>query len=58
MIQRHCPECGSELVLARHPDSQNGPGIVRTPRTYWRCSTCGRWFTAEQIRENQRAKQA
>jgi DNA-directed RNA polymerase subunit RPC12/RpoP len=57
MIQRHCPECGSELVLSRPPDSQIGSGIVRTPRNYWRCSTCGRSFTAEQIRESKRAKQ-
>jgi DNA-directed RNA polymerase subunit RPC12/RpoP len=58
MIQRLCPECGSELVLSRRPDSQNGSEIVRNPRTYWRCGTCGRSFTAEQIRENKRAKQA
>jgi hypothetical protein len=43
--------------LARRPDSQDGSGIVRTPRNYWRCSTCGRWFTAEEIRDNKRVKQ-
>jgi DNA-directed RNA polymerase subunit RPC12/RpoP len=58
MIQRQCPECGSELVLSRGPGSQNGSGIVTTPRNYWRCSTCGRSFTPEQIRENIRAKPA
>src|SRR2546427_12966529 len=56
MIQRQCPECSSELVLARRPDNRHGPRIVAGPSTYWRCSICGREFTAEQIRENKRAK--
>jgi DNA-directed RNA polymerase subunit RPC12/RpoP len=56
MIQRQCPECSSELVLARRPDSQAGQQIVAGLSTYWRCSICGREFTAEQIRENKRAK--
>jgi DNA-directed RNA polymerase subunit RPC12/RpoP len=56
MIQRQCPECSSELVLARRPDNQYGPEIVLRPSTYWRCSICGRGFTAEQIRESKRAK--
>jgi ribosomal protein S27AE len=51
MIQRQCPECGGELVLARRPDNQQGPGIVAGPSTYWRCGICGRGFTAEQVRD-------
>ena len=56
MTQRQCPECGSELVLTRRPDSQPGPGMAASPSTYWRCSVCGSGFTAEQIRKNKRAK--
>ena len=56
MIQRQCPECSNELVLARRPDNRYGPRIVAGPSTYWRCGICGREFTAEQIRENKRAK--
>src|SRR5207237_1464335 len=37
MIQRQCPECSSELVLARRPDNRHGPRIVAGPSTYWRC---------------------
>ena len=56
MIQRQCPECDGELVLARRPDNQ-GSGIETRPSTYLRCSTCGGEFTAEQVRENKRTKQ-
>jgi hypothetical protein len=31
MIQRQCPECDGELVLARRPDNQHGPGIEARP---------------------------
>src|SRR5437868_11906092 len=31
MIQRQCPECSSELVLARRPDNRHGPRIVAGP---------------------------
>jgi uncharacterized protein with PIN domain len=58
MIQRQCPECDSELVLTRRADNQDGPGSVPGSSTYWRCAVCGRGFTAEQIRENKRAKVA
>jgi len=58
MTQRQCPECNSELVLARRPDNQHGAGMVAGPSTFWRCSTCGHGFTAEQIRDNKRAKSA
>jgi rubredoxin len=51
MIQRQCPECGSELVQARRPENQPGGSA-----NYWRCSTCGCGFTAEQIRETKRPK--
>jgi DNA-directed RNA polymerase subunit RPC12/RpoP len=57
MIERQCPECGSELVLARRPDNQHGIGIVPISRTYWRCSICGGRFTTEQIRERKRANE-
>jgi ribosomal protein S27AE len=56
MIQRQCPECDGELVLARHPDKQ-GPEVEACPPTYLRCSTCGGEFTAEQVLESKRAKQ-
>ncbi len=56
MTQRQCPDCDGELVLARRPDNQ-GPGVEARPSTYWRCSICGSGFTAEQVRENKRAKQ-
>jgi DNA-directed RNA polymerase subunit RPC12/RpoP len=58
MTERQCPECGSELVLARRPDGLLGVGIKPRPSTYWRCSICGRGFTAEQVRESKRAKPA
>jgi hypothetical protein len=56
MIHRQCPECGGELVLARHCDKQ-GPGFDTRPSNYWRCSICGGEFTAEQVRETKRANQ-
>jgi hypothetical protein len=56
MNQRQCPECGGELVLARRSDEQRG-GFNAHPSNYLRCSICGGEFTAEQIRENKRAKQ-
>ena len=56
MNQRQCPECGGELVLARRSDGQGG-GFNAHPSNYLRCSICGGEFTAEQIRENKRAKQ-
>jgi hypothetical protein len=57
MVQRQCPECNGELVLARRRDNQHGPGSETPSSTYWRCSICGGAFSAEQIRENKRAKQ-
>jgi DNA-directed RNA polymerase subunit RPC12/RpoP len=57
MTQRQCPECGSELMLARRPDNQQRLGIVAIAPTYWRCSICGGMFTAEQLREWKHAKQ-
>jgi len=56
MSKRKCPECDGEVVLARHPDHQ-GSEVEARPSTYLRCSTCGGEFTAEQVRENKRAKQ-
>jgi len=57
MIQRQCPDCDGELVLARRPDSQNAQGVEARPSTFWRCSICGGSFTTDQVRENKRAKQ-
>jgi uncharacterized protein with PIN domain len=56
MTQRQCPECGSELVLTRRPEGQTEPQMAPSPSTYWRCSVCGRGFTAEQIRQHKRSK--
>lgn len=56
MIPRQCPECGGELVLARRSDEQ-GARFNARPSNYWRCSTCGGEFTAEQVRGNKRSKQ-
>lgn len=56
MIQRQCPECNGELVQARRPENQSGPGPGTGSSNYWRCSTCGCGFTAEQIRETKRPK--
>lgn len=56
MIQRQCPECDSELVRARLPTVQVVPGTAPLPSSAWRCSVCGRGFTAEQIRESKRLK--
>lgn len=55
MIHRQCLECGGELVLARRSDD-DGPEFRARPSNYWRCSICGGEFTAEQVRENKRAK--
>lgn len=55
MIQRQGSECGGELVLARRSDEQ-ASGFRTRLSNYWRCSICGDEFTAEQVRENQRAK--
>jgi ribosomal protein S27AE len=57
MPQRQCPECGSELMLARRPDNQHRVGIVAISPTYWRCSICGGSFTAERLRESKRTEQ-
>jgi rubredoxin len=32
------------------------PGIAELSSPGWRCSVCGREFTAEQIRESKRTK--
>jgi len=56
VIKRQCPECNGELVLSRRSDKQ-GPAFDARPSNFWRCIICGGEFTAEQIRENKRAKQ-
>ncbi len=58
MIQRKCPECSSELVRAKIGDAQRASGIVPISSPGWRCSVCGREFTALQIRDSKRAKAA
>ena len=57
MSSRQCPDCGGELALARRSDEQ-GAGFNARPSNYWRCSTCGGEFTAEQVRGNKRSKQS
>lgn len=56
MIQRQCPECGNELVQARRPENQSGRGATTGSSNYWRCSTCGCAFSAEQIRATKHPK--
>ena len=56
MIQRQCPQCGSELVRARRTDPPTVPGIAQSASPGWRCSVCGGGFTTEQIRESNRAR--
>lgn len=58
MIERQCPECGSELVRARRSDQQAVPGAVAGLSPAWRCSVCGHEFTTKQIRESNRARSA
>jgi len=60
MSERQCPECGGELGLAvrpaRHQDANGGLVAATSLSTLWRCSTCGRAFTAEQVREGKRQR--
>jgi hypothetical protein len=56
MIQRECPQCGSELVRARRAEQQAMPLIAQAASPSWRCSVCGGEFTTEQIRDSKRAK--
>jgi len=64
MQKRECSECGGELVLAvranqpqNHPQMGNdGPSLVTSAFTSWRCSTCGCAFTAAQLREDKRGR--
>ncbi len=57
IIQRPCPECDGELVLARRPDNQHRPGSEARQSNYWRSTICRGAFTAEQVREKKRGKQ-
>jgi len=58
MIQRECPQCGSELVRARRSDQHPGLIVALTPAVSagWRCSVCGGEFTTQQIRASKRTK--
>ena len=60
MAERQCPECGGELGLAVRPsrsETANGGATSATSlSTRWRCSTCGRAFTAEQVRQGKRIR--
>lgn len=56
MVQRQCPDCGSELVAARRADRQPVRGIAQAASPGWRCSVCGGEFTVEQIREGNRVR--
>jgi len=64
MQKRECSECGGELVLAvrvNQPQNQpqignDGPSLVTSAFTSWRCGTCGCAFTAAQLREGKRER--
>ena len=57
MIQRECPQCGSELVRTRRSDQQPGSIVVPAAASPgFRCSVCGGEFTAQQIRASKLAK--
>jgi hypothetical protein len=58
MIQRECPQCGSELVRTRRADQQSVSAIAQAASPSWRCSVCGGEFTTEQIRDSKRMKSA
>jgi hypothetical protein len=59
MAKRECIECRGELVLAfRSTESRRfSPVEGNLPRSNanWRCSTCGRSYSAEQLRVEKRA---
>ena len=57
MIQRQCPECGSELMLTRRADNQDSP-FNSHRRLYLLAVRCLRAGAAEQLRKNKRAKVA
>jgi ribosomal protein L37E len=60
MAKRECSQCGGELVLAvraNQPQTNNdGPSLLTSAFTSWRCGTCGSAFTAAQLREDKRGR--
>src|SRR5260370_7416188 len=52
MAKRECSQCGGELVLAvraNQPQTNNdGPSLLTSAFTSWRCGTCGSALTAAQ----------
>jgi DNA-directed RNA polymerase subunit RPC12/RpoP len=60
MQKRKCSDCGGELVLAvraSQPQSTNdGPNLLTSAFTSWRCGTCGSAFTAAQLRVDKRER--
>jgi len=59
MQKRECSECGGELVLAvrgTQPQTSQGPSLVTSAVTSWRCGTCGSAFSAAQLREDKRER--
>jgi len=60
MQKRECSQCGGELVLAVRPNqpqtNSDGPSLLTSAFTSWRCSTCGSAFTAAQLREGKRGR--
>src|SRR5260370_19447386 len=60
MAKRECSQCGGELVLAvraNQPQTNNdGPILLTSSFTSWRCCTCGSAFTAAQLREDKRRR--
>jgi DNA-directed RNA polymerase subunit RPC12/RpoP len=60
MAKRECSQCGGELVLAVRANQQqtnnDGPSLLTSAFTSWRCGTCGSAFTAAQLREDKRGR--
>ncbi|MFY9646457.1 MAG: hypothetical protein WAK29_14855 [Terriglobales bacterium] len=60
MQKRKCSDCGGELVLAvrgsQAQTANDGPSLIGSSFTNWRCSTCGSAFTATQLREDKRGR--
>lgn len=60
MAKRRFLECGGELVMAFRPSKTGQAGLTRANaaerNANWRRGTCGHAYSAEQPREDNRAK--
>jgi hypothetical protein len=59
MQKRECSDCGGDLVLAVRGNqiaTNQGPGLLTSAVTSWRCSTCGSAFSAAQLRVDKRER--